>query len=204
MTDLYDYDSLLQRARSMLPDTMKSSERFQIPEVEVVTEGKNTIFRNFMEFAKKIDRDPQHLYKYLLKELGTAGTIQGDRVIFKGKVTPKDIKDRINDYIKIYVLCYECGSPDTYIRKEGRVEIVVCKACGAIRPLHGKIAMKAKVQVKEGDVYEVEIIDISREGNGIAKIGEYTIFVPNAKKGEKVKVKIERIKKKVAFASVVR
>ncbi|MGC8993097.1 MAG: TRAM domain-containing protein [Thermoplasmata archaeon] len=52
-------------------------------------------------------------------------------------------------------------------------------------------------------MYELEIIDISRDGDGIAKKGEYTIYVKNAKKGQKVKVKIEKIKKNIAFGVIV-
>ncbi|MEM4110663.1 MAG: TRAM domain-containing protein, partial [Thermoplasmata archaeon] len=52
-------------------------------------------------------------------------------------------------------------------------------------------------------LYEVEIIDISRDGDGIAKKGSWTIYVPKAKKGQKVKVRIEKIKKNVAFGTLV-
>lgn len=204
MTDLYNYEYLLRRARENIPASIKNSERFQIPEVELISEGKSTIFKNFAEFVKKIDRDPQHFYKYLLKELGVAGSIQGDRVIFKGKITPAEIKERIEDYINVYVKCYECNCPDTYIKKEGRVDILVCKACGAMRPVHGKVTTKGKIQLKENEIYDVEIVDISKEGYGIAKIDEFTVYVPNAKKGEKIKVKIEKIKKNVAFGNIVK
>jgi len=52
-------------------------------------------------------------------------------------------------------------------------------------------------------VYEVEITDLSRDGDGIAKYGDYTIYVPRARKGQRVKVKITKIKKNIAFGEVV-
>ena len=204
MVNIYDYESLLKRAREKVIPIVHSGERFQLPEAEIILEGKNTIFKNFMDFCKKMDRDPQHFSKFLMRELGTAGTIQGDRLIFKGKVSFADIKDRINQYIKTYVICYECGSPDTILKKEDRIEILVCKACGATRPVtaHSEIKVQEE-KLEEGKVYEVEIIDISRDGDGIAKKGSWTIYVPKAKKGQKVKVRIEKIKKNVAFGTLV-
>ncbi|AGB05297.1 translation initiation factor aIF-2, beta subunit, putative [Aciduliprofundum sp. MAR08-339] len=203
MTDMYDYESLLHRVREALPEDVTSRDRFEVPKVDVIYEGKNTIIRNFMDIVKKIDRDPMHVYKYLMRELGTAGNIQGDRLVLKGRVSHSLIQNRIDSYIKTYVICYECGSPDTELRKEGRVEILVCKACGAIRPVHGKVAVRmATAKLEEGKIYDLEITDLSRDGDGIARYGEYTIYVPGARKGEKVKVKIEKIKKDVAFGRI--
>jgi len=203
MTDLYDYDSLLNRVRDAIPENIVARERFEVPKAEILYEGKNTIIKNFMEIVKKIDRDPMHVYKYLMRELGTAGNIQGDRLILKGRVSASLIQNRVDNYIKTYVICYECGSPDTELRKEGRIEILVCKACGAIRPVHGKVAVRmATAKLEEGKIYEVEITDLSRDGDGIAKYGEYTIYIPGARKGERVKVKIMKIKKNVAFGRI--
>ena len=203
MTDLYDYDSLLNRVRDAIPENIVARERFEVPKAEILYEGKNTIIKNFMEIVKKIDRDPMHVYKYLMRELGTAGNIQGDRLILKGRVSSSLIQNRVDNYIKTYVICYECGSPDTELRKEGRIEILVCKACGAIRPVHGKVAVRmATAKLEEGKIYEVEITDLSRDGDGIAKYGEYTIYIPGARKGERVKVKIMKIKKNVAFGRI--
>ncbi|MGC8610583.1 MAG: translation initiation factor IF-2 subunit beta [Thermoplasmata archaeon] len=204
MTDIFDYDALLKRAMAQKPKEVDTGERFQIPEPEIIVEGKNTIFKNFKEFCEKLDRAPEHFSKFLFWELGTAGQIQGERLIFKGKVSPLDIKNRINDYIKTYVLCYECGSPDTILKKEGRIELLVCKACGAIRPVNAKIEIRTpEEKIEENKIYELEIIDINKDGDGIAKKGEYTIYVKNAKKGQKVKVKIEKIKKNIAFGVIV-
>ncbi len=204
MTDLYNYDLLLKRVRAAIPENVATRDRFEVPSVEVLHEGKNTILRNFMDIVKKIDRDPSHLYKYLMRELGTAGNIQGDRLILKGRVSPSLIQRRIDNYIKTYVICYECGSPDTELRKEGRIEMLVCKACGAMRPVHARIDVRmGRIVLEEGKVYEIEITDLSRDGDGIGRYGEYTIYVPGARKGEKVKVKILKVKKNVAFGRKV-
>ena len=204
MSDIYDYENLLKRVRDALPDTVKHHERFEVPKAEVLHEGKNTIIRNFLNIAKRVNRDPTHIYKYLMRELGTAGTIQGDRLVLKGRISPMLIQKRIDSYVKTYVICYECGSPDTELRKEGRIEILVCKACGAMRPVQTKVDVRVAAEtLREGKVYDVEISDLSRDGDGIAKYGNYTIYVPGARKGERIKVKILKIKKNIAFGEKV-
>ena len=44
--------------------------------------------------------------------------------------------------------------------------------------------------MKKNEEYIVEIIDNGFEGEGIAKIDGFTVFIPNAIKGEKIKIKI--------------
>jgi predicted RNA-binding protein with TRAM domain len=60
--------------------------------------------------------------------------------------------------------------------------------------------MKAPVEL--GKEYEAEIEDISRRGDGIAKI-EGFIIVPNTKKGENVKFKITRVGSRFAIGETV-
>ena len=57
--------------------------------------------------------------------------------------------------------------------------------------------------VELGQEYEAEIEDISRRGDGIAKIEGFVIFVANAKKGEHVKFKITKIGRRFAVAELV-
>lgn len=51
--------------------------------------------------------------------------------------------------------------------------------------------------------YEAEIEDISRRGDGIAKIEGFIIFVPKAKKGEHVKFKITRVGSRFAIGELI-
>jgi predicted RNA-binding protein with TRAM domain len=56
----------------------------------------------------------------------------------------------------------------------------------------------------EGKTYKVNIEGIGDEGDGIAKIGNFVIFVPGTKVGDKVDVKIEKVFRSNAFALVVK
>ncbi|MFP3985841.1 MAG: TRAM domain-containing protein [Candidatus Bathyarchaeia archaeon] len=51
--------------------------------------------------------------------------------------------------------------------------------------------------------YEAKIEDISRRGDGIAKIEGFIIFVPNTKQGEQVKFKITRVGNRFAIGELV-
>jgi 23S rRNA (uridine2552-2'-O)-methyltransferase len=57
--------------------------------------------------------------------------------------------------------------------------------------------------VEEGDRVEVEIVDEGSEGDGVAKVENYTLFVPGASEGETVEVEVTEVKPRFGFAEVV-
>lgn len=60
-----------------------------------------------------------------------------------------------------------------------------------------------KVPVEKNKEYIVEIIDNGFEGEGIAKINNFTIFIPNAIKGEKIRILIVKVLSSHAFGKIV-
>ncbi len=131
------YEELLERAYKLMPEKVIKRERFEIPKISVQKEGNRTIVKNFGTIAKAINRSEEHLYKYLVRSLGTAGVIEAGRLILQGKFSDKEIRKEIEDYVKTYVLCKECGSPDTEFVKEERILFVKCLACGAKHSVKG-------------------------------------------------------------------
>ena len=199
--ETFDYELLLERAKKKLPTTLESHDRFQIPEADVMIEGKTTVIRNFGDIVDALRREPAHLLGYLLRELGTAGSMEGRRVVFKGKVAVAQVADRIKNYVDEYVLCSECSRPDTKIVKDGRILILVCETCGAHRPVHVKKQVKAKEakEIEAGETYDMMIEDVGKKGDGIARKGNFIVYVPGTAKGSQVKVKIEKVSGTVAF-----
>jgi predicted RNA-binding protein with TRAM domain len=57
--------------------------------------------------------------------------------------------------------------------------------------------------VEAGERYSVEIEDLGSEGDGIARIGSFVVFVPDADLGERVDIEIEEVGASHATASVV-
>ena len=57
--------------------------------------------------------------------------------------------------------------------------------------------------VKVGDVIEAKIEAVGEKGDGIVKVKGFVIFVPGVKQGDDVKIKINKVLRKVAFGEVV-
>ena len=135
-----NYDKLLERAREGLEDVMQNAERFSPPVPDIMHEGsKKTIIRNFSEIVDSLRRDETHLYKFLLQELGTAGSVNNRRLVLQGRVPEKKIKERIKTYIETFVVCQECNRPDTSFLRTGRTLNLHCEACGAKRPIRTNV-----------------------------------------------------------------
>ena len=128
------YEDLLERAIDQLPPEVFEHKRFKIPKAYSDIQGNRTFIKNFKDVAEGLNRDPQHLLKFLMRELGTAGNIEGQRAILQGKFTHYLINERIEDYVDKYVICHECNRPDTRIIREGRIFLLKCAACGATAP----------------------------------------------------------------------
>ena len=199
-----DYLSLLDRAKTQLPETIEKHERFTVPEPDVFQEGKTTVVRNFGDIIDALRREPEHLVQYLLRELGTPGHVEGRRLTLKAKLAPAQITDRVMSYTETFVLCSECGRPDTRINKEGRVLILECEACGAHRPVNVRKQPKAPEEdaIMEGYVYDLMIEDVGKKGDGVARKENYIIYVPGTVKGAKVRVKIAKRSGNVAFGQL--
>jgi len=131
----FEYESLLDRARDKIPTEISERARWTLPDPEILIEGNQTIIRNFSELISKMDRDPNHVYQFLLNELGTSGTRESVRVMFKGRIPPKRIRGKIVNYVKTFILCNQCNAPDTHFVKEERTTLMKCQACGATRPI---------------------------------------------------------------------
>ena len=57
--------------------------------------------------------------------------------------------------------------------------------------------------IEKNKEYIVEIIDAGYKGEGIAKIDDFAIFIPNAIKGEKIKIKIIKVLTSYAFGKII-
>ncbi|HEY7570353.1 MAG TPA: translation initiation factor IF-2 subunit beta [Nitrososphaeraceae archaeon] len=136
-----EYEKLLGRLQQNASNTSRREvSRLEIPDPHVIWIGQRTIFRNFMEFPKALRREPEKLLLYLNKELASAGYIAGDRVIFLGRKEPSSFGALIDRYVKDYVICPVCGSPDTRTEKSKKLGFLLCEACGARSSIKGNYA----------------------------------------------------------------
>lgn len=134
----YTYDELLTRVfeimRDKNPDLVAGKkQKFVMRPPQVVRIGtKKTSFANFTEICKMLHRQPKHLLDFLLAELGTSGSVDGNyQLIIKGRFQQKQIENVLRRYIKEYVTCHTCRSPDTILQKDTRLFFLQCEACGS-------------------------------------------------------------------------
>jgi translation initiation factor 2 subunit 2 len=127
----FNYDELLKRACSQMPEVSLKQERLELPRLFVNTVGMRTIISNFKEVADSLDRDPQHILKFLTREMATAATFHDTRAIFQGKFHRDSFERLLQRYLESYVICPVCKRPDTKVVKEKRLSFLVCNACGA-------------------------------------------------------------------------
>ena len=77
----------------------------------------------------------------------------------------------------------------------------------ASRDASSELYMVAKgrltAPVREGDRVEVDVEDVGREGDGIAKLEGYTVFVPDTDPGETVEIEVTGVKPRFGFGEVV-
>jgi len=57
--------------------------------------------------------------------------------------------------------------------------------------------------VKIGEEYDIEIKEVGSRGDGIARVKNFVIFVPDTKKGDKCKVKITQVRRRFAIAEKI-
>lgn len=133
------YKEMLEEAYKNLKPIEYKVERFEIPKIEGHLEGTKTILTNLTQISSYIRRDQNHLLKYLLKELATSGSVKNGRVILMRKVLSQKINERIDNYSKEFVVCKQCGKPDTELIKDKGFLFMHCLACGAKHSVRAKI-----------------------------------------------------------------
>ena len=135
----YKYEELLDRMYSLLhannPELAGDRKRFLIKPPQVVREGsKRVVLTNFGEICKTLNRSMDHVYSFMLAEMGTTGSIDASsRMVIKGRFPPKAIEQIIRRYVGEYVSCSSCKSPATQLQKQNRLYFMQCNNCGARR-----------------------------------------------------------------------
>ncbi|OAY79979.1 eukaryotic translation initiation factor 2 subunit beta isoform X1 [Ananas comosus] len=135
----YKYEELLGRVFNILrennPDLAGDRRRTVMRPPQVLREGtKKTVFVNFMDLCKTMHRQPEHVMTFLLAEMGTSGSLDGQqRLVVKGRFAPKNFEGILRRYVNEYVICNGCKSPDTILSKENRLFFLRCEQCGSAR-----------------------------------------------------------------------
>lgn len=136
----YTYEELLTHVFNIIkeknPDIIAGEKRRLVlrpPQVLRVGTKKSS-FANFLEICKSLHRPPKHMQAFLLAELGTSGSVDANnQLIIKGRFQQKQIESVLRRYIKEYVACQTCRSPETILQKDTRLSFLQCETCGSRR-----------------------------------------------------------------------
>ncbi|GAB2221998.1 hypothetical protein Droror1_Dr00013195 [Drosera rotundifolia] len=135
----YTYRELSGRVFGILrennPELAGDRRRTVMRPPQVLREGtKKTVFVNFMDLCKTMHRQPEHVMNFLLAEMGTNGSLDGQqRLVVKGRFAPKNFEGILRRYVNEYVICNGCKSADTILTKENRLFFLRCEQCGSGR-----------------------------------------------------------------------
>lgn len=197
-----DYEASLTRAMDALPERSVEGSRLSVPDAAAQADGAFTRFTNLDAVADALARETEHVHSFVQRTLGTAGQLDDGVARYNGRFDAGDFEAAVEDYVAEYVRCSECGLPDTRLVTENRTQMLRCDACGAFRPVSKRrsTASQQSEAVEKGGSYTVEITDTGRKGDGVAKRGGYTVFVPGAQEGDVVDIYIENVSGKLAFA----
>ncbi|MBU3912921.1 MAG: translation initiation factor IF-2 subunit beta [Nanoarchaeota archaeon] len=134
-----NYEKLLEQAYEKVKPIESKGDRFEVPPVQGMIEGNKTIITNFKQICDYLRRDCTHLLKFLQRELASPGTIENERLVLIKRVPSSKINEKIQAYLKEFVICKECKKPDTELTKQGEFMFVHCLACGAKHSVRAKI-----------------------------------------------------------------
>lgn len=138
----HSYDVLLERIQSLIrtnnPD-LRGAKKYKLAPPQVVrVQAKKIAWVNFSTICASMNRPQEHVRQFVLSELGTLGDIAREgnydgQLILKGKFAPKHFESLLRKYIKEYVTCTMCKSPNTTMEKDSRTRLytMVCHACNA-------------------------------------------------------------------------
>jgi translation initiation factor 2 subunit 2 len=114
------------------PEIQGTGDRFDVPGADVRQEGNVTVYENFQDTLARLGREGDHVLKFLQDELGTSAHIdESGRARLTGEFSQRRIEDALEEYTDEYVLCSECGLPDTRLEREQGAVLLRCEACGA-------------------------------------------------------------------------
>ena len=137
---LYTYQDLLNRVVDIIhhnnPELADRRRATMKPPQLMRVGTKKTLWTNFQEICKMMRRNPDHVFQFMIAELGTEGSIDGSqRFVIRGKFVSKYIESLLRKYIGEYVTCQMCRSFNTSLTRDSvsRLYFVHCQDCGSSR-----------------------------------------------------------------------
>jgi len=138
----YSYEFLLERITNLIKKhnpSMTDSVRgpIKIPPPIIAKAGTTrSAWTNFTEVCTALNRPTEHLFQFILSELGVEGSLGGEsQFILKGRYTNKHVESVLKKYVHDYIQCLNCKGSATVLKKDNsaRLQVLACSACGSER-----------------------------------------------------------------------
>eukprot|EP00544_Gedaniella_sp_CCMP2646_P003994 CAMPEP_0202482984 /NCGR_PEP_ID=MMETSP1361-20130828/2323_1 /ASSEMBLY_ACC=CAM_ASM_000849 /TAXON_ID=210615 /ORGANISM="Staurosira complex sp., Strain CCMP2646" /LENGTH=419 /DNA_ID=CAMNT_0049111087 /DNA_START=245 /DNA_END=1504 /DNA_ORIENTATION=+ len=110
--------------------------RYKMPVVYGKIEGRGngikTVIPNISDVALALHRNPAEVNKFFGCELGAQTTYNQDtdRAVVNGAHTDATLQDLIHRYCQVFVICPQCGLPETDYKIKNECIYHKCAACG--------------------------------------------------------------------------
>ena len=153
---VYSYDLLLERISNLIkkqnPKMAESGEKkikITIPIVNKVGNNRSS-WANFSDICTSLDRPHDHIYNYILAQLGVEGNLGAEnQFLIKSRITNKHIEQLLRKYIQEYVKCANCKSSATKLKRDNTVRLLQldctqCEAHRTVAQIKQSVAKKIK------------------------------------------------------------
>ena len=152
-TSEYSYQFLLDRIycliKTLNPDFVeKTRVNIAVPIVNRVGRSRS-VWVNFADICNSLNRPTDHLFQFILTELGCEGSIGGEnQFLLKNKYNNKHIESLLKKYVLDYVQCTNCKSTKTNLKKDNstRMQVLVCSICKSEKTV---TAIRASTKIKK-------------------------------------------------------
>ena len=75
--------------------------------------------------------------KYIAYELHATCNLNADnQLLIKGKFVEKHLESVLQNFLKTYIICYQCSNHNTNIVKEQRIYFINCNKCHSKKPVN--------------------------------------------------------------------
>ena len=93
------------------------------------------MLRNFSEIVGIFNRKPKHIIKQLSSDLGAKMTQKGEQLHISKQVSAEVVTASLKKYADRFIICPNCGKPDTLLQGNKKKQELQCLSCGQTTPL---------------------------------------------------------------------
>ena len=152
--------------------------RYKMPAITTKIEGKGngikTVVENCCAIAIALNRPPEYVCKNFGFELGAQVQMDAkkEKYIVNGAHSPEMLQDKLDIFIRNWVLCEKCENPETSLtvdKKDKKNPDIFseCKACGIICELKHQGRMRKYIQINPPEKF-----NMSDKGTAAANTGK--------------------------------